>query len=385
MRIFDIYTYDLKQIRFKDNKEYFDRLLKELDLAYTDIGFCFRPDFDGSICEKVTKQFESLRQYKRYLAESELHFGSMPEYQMSSVSVDTKGGIHLHIDRDHSEDFGCMLKKVPRPINFGFMGVMLDNVGWDNHSASNPCFGAGTADKIAIDHRFSNYYSNSIRFVKEYDFGNKQNLVEILIERYGDAEKLTPYPEKFAAFCARLGKPMYKRTVCVFGDEENAKLNAAKEDIQRSINENRYADLFAEFKRDYPNTAQQVMASLTAVQGFSPKKVFTSVAKKYGFKYKTCLNGRYELRKINLYNHTVKVSFVLRPFSSLFSADISVCGHNFNLGIAYLSEVVLDNEAQGERYADKVFEVADAIEKEFTDKLYGYFGKTPDWYVERLD
>ncbi len=386
MQIFDIYTYNLKQIKFKDNKEYFDCLLNKLDLEYTDIGFCFRSDFDGSLCEKVIKQFKNLGHYKKYLAESELYFKSVPEHQISSISIDDKGSINLHIDRNHSNDLSCLLKKVPRPINFGFMGVILDNISWSNNLISNPCFKPNAVDRIAIDHRFTNYYSNSIRFIKEFDYGNKLNLIEVLIERDGDLEELAPHPQKFGEFCTHLGNPMAKRTVCVFTDEEIARLKTSDESIKQLINKNEYDNLFDEFKRNYPNTSQgitqKVMDSLTPIQGFSPKKIFTSIARKHGFRYKNCINGQYELKKVNIHNHIIKVSFMMRPFSSLFSADICVCGHNFNFYVASFPEVIIDNELQVELYTKKVFEVANEIEKKFTENLFLYYGKTPNWYEE---
>lgn len=385
MQVFDIYTYNLNQIEFKDNKAYFDCLLNELGLGYTDIGFCFRSDFDGSLCEKAVKQFQNLKQYKKYFAESELYFKSAPEYQLSSISVED-GRIHLHIDRTHSEDVSRLLKKVPRPINFGFMGVILDNIRWSDHFDSKPCYKPNTVDRIAIDHRFTNYYSNSIRFIKEFDYGNKRNLVEVLLERAGDFEQLASRPQKFEAFCARLGKPMSKRTVCVFDDEETAKLQMANEAIKQSIHKNEYDELFIEFKRDYPKTSQgitqEVMDSLVPIQGFSPKKIFTSTAKRHGFRYRNCINGQYELKKVNIYNHTIKVSFMTRPFSSVLDAEIGMCGYNFHFYMAYFPQIVADSEAQVELYTKKVFDVADEIEKKFTEQLFLYYGKTPDWYEE---
>ena len=122
------------------------------------------------------------------------------------------------------------------------------------------------------------------------------------------------------------------------------------------------------------------MDSLVPIQGFSPKKIFTGVAKKHGFRYKGCTNGCYELKKVNEYNHTTTVSFLARPFSSSVFAEISVCGYNFRLFAASLPEVVLEGEAHFERYAKKVFEIADEIEKKLTEPLFEHYGKTPNWY-----
>lgn len=382
MQVFDVYTYNLKQIRFKDNKEYIDGLLNELGLKYTDVGFCFWSDHDGSQCDKAIKLFENLSGYKKpeYTEEGNYLRG----YRLSSVSEDENGRINMHVDPSHVDDFSGLLKKIPRPINFGFMGVLLDNIDWGDGD-SKPCFTPAASGKIVVDsHRFFSYYNNGIRFIKEFDYGNKLNIIEAFVERKGDFEKLSPRPQGFEDFCERLGKPIAKSTRCIFDDQERARWARAKETIDCFINRGEYDHLFAEFKRDYPKTTQgmmqEVMDSLVPIQGFSPKKIFTAVAKKHGYRYNGCINGRYELKKVNEYNHTTAVAFFVIPFSSSVFAEISVQGYNFHLFAASLPEAILDGEAQFEGYAKKVFEIADEIDKKLTEPLFEHYGKTPDWY-----
>lgn len=384
MQVFDKYTYNLKEIRFKDNKEYCDRLLNDLGLKYTDVGFCFWSDRDGSICDKAIKLFGNLSGYKKYIAPSKPDLVGLQGYRLMSVSEDENGRINMHIDRNHIDDLSGLLKKIPRPINFGFMGVMLDNIDWGDGD-SKPCFMPAARGKIvADDHQFRFYYNNGIRFVKEFDYGNKLNIVEVLVERKGDFEQLAPSPQGFVDFCDKLGKPISKSTKCIFNDEERARWQTAHEAVGQMINKGEYDSLFAEYRRDYPQTSQgitqQVLDSLVPIQGFSPKKIFTGVAKKHGYRYRGCTNGRYELKKVNGYNHTTAVSFFAIPFSSLLFAEISVHGYNFDLYVASFPQIIADGEAEFESYAKKVFEIADEIEKKLTEPLFEHYGKTPDWY-----
>lgn len=379
MQVFDIYTYNLKNIKFKDNKDYFDHLLGELDLRYTDVGFCFKSDFDGLLCEKVVKQLPNLEQYKQCIKMQDLP----QEYRMSSISAMDNDSVNLHIDRSHVDDLSKLLKKIPRPINFTFMGVILDNIDWYGDLDFKPCFTRDYNGEIFIGHDFTSYYSNSIRFVKEFDYGNKLNLVRVLIERIGDFEKLMPLSQKFEEFCRCFGKPMSKETVCVFDDEENARLQLAGESVRTLIKTAHYDELFIEFKQycsDRLRSIAEAMDSFSPIQGYSPKNLFKSVGKWHGFRYTGYTEGRYELQKVNVNNHRIKVTFFIRPFSSLLSAEIYVCGYNFQFCITELPTVSIDGELQTELYAKKVFDVADMIENEFFEKLFAAYGKTPDWY-----
>jgi hypothetical protein len=74
------------------------------------------------------------------------------------------------------------------------------------------------------------------------------------------------------------------------------------------------------------------------------------------------------------------VSLFVKPFSAFVSADITVSGYNFNLLLAFFPEIVADAESKLEDYTKKVFEIADEIEKKYADRLYEYYGRTPDWY-----
>ena len=63
MRVYEKITYNLKEIRFKDTKEYVDGLLAELGIGYTDIAFLFTGDSVGTICNKAIKQIPTLAPY----------------------------------------------------------------------------------------------------------------------------------------------------------------------------------------------------------------------------------------------------------------------------------------------------------------------------------
>lgn len=370
MRVFDIYTYNLKQLKFKDNKDFFDRMLSKYGFKYNDIGFCFKADFEGLVCDKTVSMFPALAQYKKYITSQ----NNVPEYQMSSISVGENGEISLHIERAHIDDFSILLKKIPHTLNFVFMGVILDNIAWNNSFGSNPHFAPDSANRIIGDHCFTNYYSNSIRFIKEFDYGNKLNRVDILIERAWDSEKLLPCDSKLYEFSDSLGMPVSKKTVCVFDDAEREKLRIADEKMWGQI---------IEFKRNYSGIVsdriQEITTTFSQVKGFTPKK-FASIAGKYGYKYAKCVNGEYEYKKVNMYNHTFKVSFYVKPYTSFIASEIHVSGYNFKFSLTDIPEMIVESEESAESYVSEIFRIAYDMEKNFTDEFFSCYGKTPDWY-----
>lgn len=376
MRLFDVYSFNLKNIRFKDNIDYFNESLKALGLEFTDVGFCFHCGEDH---DKVVKASKNLSEY-RIETTATVH-----EEGFSSFSVDDNGKINVHIKREHISDLASLTKKIPRPINYGFMGVLLDNIRWDDSYNSSPCFNPTfSKDVILHDHTFFSYYSNSIRFIKEFDYGNKLNLVKVVVERNADFDRISPLPQKFIDFCANLGKPFSKNTVFVFEEEENGKWTTAKNEIKQLISKREYYGLFDEFKRDYPDTPggeiQKAIESITPVQGFSPKKIFTGIGKKHGFRYDKCVGGCYELKRVNEHHYSTKVSFYMKPLSANFFAEVSMQGYNFDFIFTNFPEAILDSELIMERYAKKVFEIAEEVEKKYCDTLFNYYGKTPSWY-----
>ena len=282
------------------------------------------------------------------------------------------------MNTDHKEDFDALLKKIPNPINFGFMGVVLDNVNWyDTASQKSDLF--LQYDKHDIyDHKFSYYFSNSIRFFKEFDFGNKLNLVEIMIERIVRSNCLIPYPDKFKQLLNELGKPRHNALKCVFDDIENEKwINASKE-FKDALNKSEKNLIIGKedlIKDNY------LVDSVTPVSGFSPKTVFNKVAKTKGYTNFLVKNGCYRYKKSNSNNHTFIVELLNFPFSSFFSASISVVGYNFHHNIFNTQQETIKNEICAEKYAKKVFDISALLEKEYEEKLLLLYGETPHWYV----
>lgn len=374
MQVFESFIYNLKDIKFKDTKVFFDDLLETLKLNYSGIIFCFNSDSEGNNCKKVIKNFPQLEEYTQNLKESARYFKSAPDYCLCSIKKDKEGNIEKYINPNHTDDFDALLKKIPKSINFGFMGIALDNVNWYDTISQKPAL---SSQYNIYDHKFSGYFSNSLRFFKEFDFGNKLNLVEIMIERIVSGNRLLPYPNEFKQLLNKLGKPKHSALKCVFDDIENEKCINASKEFNATLNEsekNFIIEKEALIKENY------LIDSVTPISGFSPKTLFNKIAKTKGYTNFFGNNSCYRYKKNNSNNHTFIVELLNQPFSSFFITSISVVGYNFSHTIFTTQQETIKNEICAERYAKKVFDISAQLEKKYEEKLLLLYGETPQWY-----
>ena len=382
MQVFEIFTYNLNSIKFKDTKDYFDGLLEKFGISYTDIMFCFTSDFSGNLCKKVVKTFPQLSEYIKHLEESERYFKSVPDNCFTSI-WNNNGQIAKYIKAEQVEDFSALLRKIPNPINFGFMGVVLDNINWYKDEVQKPTFYSPTDNIDYYNHRFNTYFSNSIRFFKEFDFGNKLNIVDVVIERQIDNDSLRQYPGAFNELLARLGTPINSKLECVFNAEENKVWSDSSKKFKQLVEENNKICVPFSKNKQYEVDENYLIDSITPISGFSPKTVFKKIAKGKGYKYCFCKNGCYRFQHINSNKHIFTVELMNIPFSSFFDASISAKGYNYEHTVCYTGQVRVKSVADAEAFAKSVFSIADEAECKYADKLLSLYGKTPDWFVDK--
>ena len=382
MQVFEVFVYNLNQLKFKDNKDFFDAVLKELDLEYSNIAFCFEPDFDGTICDKAIRYFPELKEYKRYFEPSTRYFKSPPEYSLSSVYAGKNGEDYSYLKHNHIDAFCALLKKVPQTINFGFMGVVLDNINWYAKETQRTIALTPSPNNVIYHSRFLNYFSNSIRFFKEYDYGNKINAVEIMIERTIESGNLGPYPYAFSEVLSKLGKPKLQYLKCSFADAEKKRWEKAEKRINEEIVANSKVMHLGVCQVDDCNkNAEDLINSVIPVTGFSPKAIFSKWAKKTKYKYVSFYNGCYKYNKQNEHNHTFTVAITNIPFSSLFEVSFSAKGYNFDHFLYTANQFTIKDISCAEKCAEKIFETALEVEQKYTELLLSMYGKTPEWYV----
>jgi hypothetical protein len=373
MRVYEKITYNLKDIKFKETKGYIDGLLAELGIGYTDIAFLFTGDSVGTICNKAIKQIPTLAPYYHICPVGAKYSQSPEEHWLAS----TPDG--FYIDPSHTEAFFSLLQKVPHAVNFPDMNVILDNINWYEGEAPSP--GVFSSHWHPFDYSLYSYTSNSIRLRKEFDYGSKQNPVEIYIDRTGETGDLRPYPKALESLIAKLGKPKHKWLHCVFTEEEEEVLKQADARMKESYAHTDVSSLFAGFEVQdvLPATPEGLLASVTPVSGFSPKAVLSQAGKPYKMRYVSAAGGCYQLRKRNANGHYFTVEFMAQPMSKVYWAYLRVHGHNFSHHI-YTTPHMIATEETMEAFAKAYFEAIGRYEENHANELLEAYGPTPEWY-----
>ena len=263
------------------------------------------------------------------------------------------------------------------------MGVVLDYVNWYGDEPQKPLLSfANSNPETWNDPHFNAYFSNSVRFVKDFDSGNKYNIVHFRIDRTGSDGDLRPYPKTFQNTIADLGKPLQKTLECVFEGQEKDAWDLASAEIKSRIPADLYCDESFENRLDRIPNDQWVELYTTAVSGYSPKSAFNKVARKNGYRYCSFDNGFYEYRMVNEHAHTFIVELGIIPFSLVCEAFVSAEGYNFSQTFYSAPRVVIRDEAAAQQYAETVFRLARRVVDQYSESLFSLYGQTPKWYVK---
>ncbi len=371
MRVFDEWFFDLKEIRFKDDLPYLQQLLADCNITYQHLSF-YMYSAPVEMCEKVTRLFPSIAAYR------------CAEDRFESIRRAADGTLCMHIDKEDEDTLAQLLTKIPRPINFAFVGVMFDGLSLGGEA---PC---DHRPDCLPDFRFAGYYSGSLRFFKEWDCGNKHNPVRLMIERIVDGDNLAPLSDAAKALIDALGKPIGIERHCVYDHETETAWSEATEAHKRVRlnNKDEYASLFEACVDKRPlnrhTIADMVTERLTPLSGVSPKKVITPIAKEHGYRFVKCRNGEYRYVKQNAHHHTFAVEVMIEPFTCGVGANVSASGHNFQWWLATSPEAIVRDELTLAQYMKAVFRMAADAETRYTDTLVATFGATPMWYDEGL-
>ncbi|MFA6308648.1 MAG: hypothetical protein WC677_02735 [Clostridia bacterium] len=370
MRVFESYSFNLKdKVKFKDTKEYIDQLLFNNNIKYDHIGFGFSyGDFD-----KLLSKYPSLG---KYLKHSINPFND----ELSSVPLKWGDKLNLHVEKEDEKFINEICKRIPRPYNFGFITILLDHVHWFQNISILP---ACNVDVRPSGFSFDSYNSNSICLQKQFDYGNKYNVVTAKIERTKSFDELTDISDFVKKFLDSLGKPTGQHLFCCLeNDEKQAKIYADHEFNEIREQSNR-KDIFKEFGIPHPETIEgihnRVLEELQLPKGISPKKAMVQQGKEYGYQYKKFFAGQYIMQKTNVNNHIFQIEFSTIPLTCKFEASVLIKGYNFTHYFT-CNQTMIKQQSDAEIFIKKVFEYAHIIEEEYSDMLLELYGKTPKWF-----
>lgn len=370
MRVFETYSFNLKDIvKFKDTKEYIDELLFKNNIKYDSLGF----GFSNGNFDKLLSKYPSLSKYK--------HFGdNLYDSELSSVPVNWGDDFNLHVEKEDEKYINEICRKIPRPYNFGFITILLDNVHWFPNTNTSPVC---NRDYRPSEFSFDSYNSNNICLEKRFDYGNKYNIVKAKIERTKSFNELIDISDIVKMLSDSLGKPIGQHMFCCFDDSEyQAKLDADHEfnRIREQLNSD---DFFEEFDIPIPRTVEEISKrveeELHLPKGVSPKKAIVQQGKEYGYQYQSYFAGQYITQKANVNNHIFQIEFSTIPLTCKFGASIMIKGYNFShyFGGAM---TMLKQQSDADYFIKKVFEYAKIIEDQYSEILLKLYGKNPKWF-----
>ena len=306
--------------------------------------------------------------------------------ELSSVPLDWSIDSNIHISKNEFEMINGFVHKIPRPYNFDSSAILLDNVHWDEEQPldKKPCYKCYNGEPVRPDAYFRGYSNNCVTIIKDQLLGYK-NSVRFCVERYLNDNELAERPLKINELIEKLGKPSGVGLYCMFEPSEYARFEAAKKEIYDSISKDDFRDLFEPFNVPDTKSCDElphlVEKMCTPIKGISPKKVFSSEAKKIGYEYSGFgSGGDYYFEKKLSANHVIQVNFHIMPFESVATVYISIFGCNFDIMFLATEQLYVENEGVLSQIAELSFECAQRIEEKYSKLLLEKFGETPAWW-----
>jgi len=187
---------------FKDTLDYIDDVLGKLDITYNSMGFMFSCGFDST--DKVAARYPALAKYIRTVDE----FGRAENGAMSSARTDENGNYTLRVEKSEHQFLRELVKKTPRPFNFGAISVFLDNVHWFPEINTAPCLIDEAGQRRPPNANYpQSYMSNCVTLVKQFEYGKKFNPVWFTIEVGDEITGIIDTTELEEKLSAMFGKP----------------------------------------------------------------------------------------------------------------------------------------------------------------------------------
>jgi len=388
MRIFKQMCIDLKSdILFKDTLDYIEEVFEKLGITYDSMGFMF---FDASdkfvTSEKVIKKYPALEKYVR----PRKHGGGR---EVSSEKIGKNGGYSLRVDESEHEIIRELVKKTPRPYNFGAIAIFLDNVRWFPEFPEmnmTPCLvnihAMNRTEKSLSPFGPTFYMSNCVVLSKQFDYGKKRNPILFTIE-VGDENgeiRDTAEIEKSLSDVFEKSLVTQKHTpkyILYFSDEEREHLNQLNKEFTitsgRIINDLKELVNRAEgiqHLKELPQWEYDDIRIFGRVSGLSLAKALKKVLPVKEYLHKND-SGFSEVEVKNINNHLFTLVCELTPSDKLLSVGIKISGHNFEHNFGF--EIIYPNTQEELEY--HIANSAAALKKakaELSTELLRLYGKS---------
>ncbi len=364
MRVFDKYTFNIvDKVKFKDTKKYLDDMLTELGLRYNNVAFTFQKFLTK--LDKVTEKYPNLDKY-RYG-----YYQYNGEEVLTSLTPNWASGA-IHADPQDWDAIFSVVSKIPRGLNI-IPTLALDQIDWYGEGVKEAALSVHeiTENKAVLcSNRFA--INSQIIMEREYDHGNKFNIVHVVVEATAQDEprdttdiikKLEPY----------LGQPSSCARICRYPVEQDKWYEKKAEEYRKKLD----ALTRELFPRKW--TDEEVF-----IPNLADKKKIKNAFKGTDFVLgdrKGLLPRLNRVVCVDKYNHHFEVLFDREQSSpDYFYFYIYMTGHNFTIygtqNAAYAS-----SEEEAVTMLSKIANICMEIKEEYGELLAKDFGATPEWYT----
>ncbi|MCL2671126.1 MAG: hypothetical protein FWF10_03710 [Clostridiales bacterium] len=425
MRIFKQLCIDFKSdLLFKDTLDYMDEVFGKLGITYDDMGFMSSGSFGTA--DKVVAKYPALAKYKQPDEDARI-----PGYGgISSARTDEKGNYTLRVDASEHQILREIVRKTPRPYNFGGISVFLDNVRWFPEINTTPHLVETSTTRYFINgisrttppnaYDPCAYMSNCLVLNKVYNYGKKRNPVWFTIETGDEKTGIVDTTDIEQRLSAALGRSFSNSEyVFYFNNEETERLAtldrefakiygpliqelrnlvndaagiqhitdgqiAAAERYERDIN--KLLSLVSEsigiqhIEKD--DTFQTALGS-TSTSGFSLAKAFKKVLPPRQYKCKGGPPGIFTVVKKNENNHSFALVCDLTPTFKIFRAGMAISGYNFMHEIDFnnpkhegFEEIYPRTQEEVEYHAANLAAALRKAEAQLSGELLRLYGKS---------
>lgn len=369
MRVFDMYSFNVASIvKFKDTKDYIEKMLYELGLSYEELGF----ELSIENPEQLTKLLDKYPDFNKYLDKPH---EKIKTRVVSSFSENWSEG-EVYARKEDREDIMELFTKIPRPFNFSYSRLIFDGIDWYGGGNLKPA----TRSRSNFDSLVWPFwlpFANSRIMIHRHDTdGNKCNMVHVIVEATTDGEPrdTTDILERLIPY---LGNDYFSQRKCMFSHEEDDRFL----ELKRKYNY-RLRDLF---DSRIMQTDKNV-PSEPKIPNIADKKTIQKAFKGTYFKFtdrKGLEPGMNMLKYKDAHNYEYTIMFDKLFWLNNFSFSLRIKGHNFEIEIPGGRHFGITEEGQSEKILTSIAEYCVFVCEEVSKELAADFGDTPGWFWDK--
>lgn len=366
MRVFDIYEYNIvEHAKFKDTKNYLDKMLEGLGLQYQEVSFSFSV-YDEDMYNKILGKFPNLKKYQ-------FIYESCGSRVFTSFTPNWYDG-EIYVAPEDRESIFAIMAKVPRSFNLT-PKVVLDKIDWYGDGVQEAIL-QGCDETIGKPQTYSYAHMLNSQIIMErvYNDGNKRNNIKVIVEATtkGMPRDTTDIAKRLESY---LGKAEYHFRTCRFDEKENLQLKEFASMCRAKL-----GDMIEEF---YPKKRPDYRHDKEFIPNLANKKKIMAAFKGTDFKVGSNPGMPQTNRMICIdkHNHYFEILFDRTQGSpDYFYYYIEIQGHNFRISSGQ-NIMLASSEEEAEQRLNEIATFSMKVKEELGAVIAEKFGDTPDWYT----